>query len=244
MEKFSHGVHGVLGMSQRMTRINTKKNYSCPSRNSLILFFFLRETPCTPWLNKLTIFIITAALSFTACSSSRALEDAPIITSATHQHTLYNGRGQSIEAVAAHEGAPPVIITYFRSEADLHADRNGSSEAPVEVGNYYVRIRRPAGNGYRAGKDVTVEFHIQKAMVTITAEERQEVAYDGKPKAVVFSVDRHVEPGVTYYHTTSTARGFPLNEPPTERGVYRADISWSGDAHHMGASKEVYLVIK
>jgi len=62
---------------------------------------------------------------------------------------------------------PPPVITYFRSEEDLHADRNGSSEPPVEVGDYYVRIRRPAGNGYKAGNDITVEYHIQKALVTI-----------------------------------------------------------------------------
>jgi hypothetical protein len=37
-------------------------------------------------------------LLFAACLSKRALEDAPIITSATNQHTLYNGRGQPIEA--------------------------------------------------------------------------------------------------------------------------------------------------
>jgi hypothetical protein len=200
-------------------------------------------------------------LSFTACTSKQALEDPPIITSATHQHTLYNGRGQPIEAVAAKEGAPSPVITYFRSEEDLHADRNGSSEPPAEVGNYYVRIRRPAGNGYRAGNDVTVEYHIQKAMVTITAEERQEFTYDGSPKAVIFSVDKNVKPGVTYYHAASAmqrgtspdhsvaglgagSRGFPLSEPPTERDTYRAVIFWDGDAHHMGALKEVVLVIK
>jgi hypothetical protein len=187
-------------------------------------------------------------LSFTACTSKQALEDPPIITSATHQHTLYNGKAQSIEAAAAKEGAPSPVITYFRSEEDLHAGRNGSSEPPAEVGNYYVRIRRPAGNGYRAGKDITVEFHIQKALVIITAEERQELVYDGKPKAIVFSIDHDVEPVVEYYHAPSHDRpktyGFPLGEPPTERGVYKADIFWGGDAHFMGASKEVYLVIR
>jgi hypothetical protein len=192
----------------------------------------------------LTIFAAAAALSFAACTSKQALEDAPIITSATHQHTLYNGTGQAIEAVAAKEGAPPPVITYFRSEEDLHADRDGSSEPPAEVGNYYVRIRRPAGNGYRAGKDVTVEYHIQKALVTISAEERQEFVYDGKPKTVVFSVDQNVKPGVVYYHAASAMRGFPLSEPPIERDTYRAVIFWNGDAHHMGATKEVVLVIK
>jgi hypothetical protein len=205
------------------------------------------------------IFFVAAALSFTACSSRQSLEDAPIITSATHQHTLYNGRGQPIEAVASKEGAPPPVITYFRSEEDLHADRNGSPEAPAEVGDYYVRIRRPAGNGYRAGNDVTVEYHIQKALVTISAEERQEFAYNGSPRAVVFYVDQNVEPGVAYYHAVSSmqrsdrlqaagpgagSRGFLLGGPPIERGVYLAVISWNGDAHYMGASKEVELVIR
>jgi len=187
--------------------------------------------------------MVAAVLAFAACTSKQGLEDPPIITSATYQHTLYNGRGQPIEATASREGAPPPVITYFRSEEDLHADRNGSSEAPVEVGDYYVRVRRPAGNGYRAGNDITVEYHIQKALVTITAEARQEFAYDGKPKAVVFSVDQNVEPDVAYYHAASTMRGFPI-EPPTERGVYLVVISWTGDANYMGASKEVELVIR
>jgi len=195
---------------------------------------------CGSWLNKLTIFVITIALAFTACTSGRALEDAPIITSATHQHTLYNGRGQPIEATASKKGAPPVVITYFRSEEDLHADRDGSLEAPAEVGNYFVRIRRPAGKGYRAGNDITVEYHIQKALVTISAEERQEFIFDGKPKAVVFSIDQNVQPSVAY----RAVRGQPLSGQPTERGDYFAVISCVPDAHHMGASKEVVLVIK
>jgi hypothetical protein len=189
-------------------------------------------------------FALAAALA--ACTSGRALENAPIITSATHQHTLYNGKGQPIEVIASKEGAPSVVVTYFRSEEDLHADRNGSSEAPSEVGNYFVRIRRPAGNGYRAGNDITVEYHIQKALVTISAEEIQEFAYNGSPRAVVFSVDRNVEPVVTYYQTASHAapHSFPLSGPPAERGTYRADIFWGGDAHHMGASKEVFMIIR
>jgi hypothetical protein len=184
---------------------------------------------------------VCTLLLFAACLSKRALEDAPIITSATHQHTLYNGRGQPIEANASKKGAPSPVITYFRSEEDLQADRNGSIEAPVEVGDYYVRISRPAGNGYKAGKDITVEYHIQKALITINAEERQEFTYDGRPKAVIFSVDRSIEPDITYYRPSSNQ---PLNGPPAERGLYPVIISYTGDAHHMGASKRVELVIK
>ena len=180
-------------------------------------------------------------LVFAACLSKQPLEDAPIITSSTYQHTLYNGRGQPIEAKASKEGAPPPVITYFRSEEDLHADRDGSSEAPVEVGKYYVRIRRPAGNGYKAGNDITVEYHLQKALVTISAEEKQEFMYDGKPKPVVFSVDQNVEPGVAYYRSSSEQ---PLNGPPAERGLYLVIISYNGDAHHLGSSKRVELAIR
>ena len=191
--------------------------------------------------NKFIVIVVSTLLALAACTSKQALEDPPIITSATHQHTLYNGKGQPIEANASKKGEPSPIITYFRSEEDLHADRNGSSEAPVEVGDYYVRIRRPAGKGYKAGNDITVEYHIQKALVTISAEERQEFIFDGKPKPVVFSVDQKVEPVVAYYRSSSSQ---PLNGPPAERGIYPVIISFNGDAHHMGASKRIELIIK
>ena len=98
------------------------------------------------------------------------LEDPPIITSATYQHTLYNGRNQPIEATSAKNDTPPFVITYFPSEENLEQNIRGTSEAPSEVGDYYARIARPAGNGYRQGRDVKVEYHIQKAMVYIKAD--------------------------------------------------------------------------
>jgi hypothetical protein len=186
-------------------------------------------------------YVALAITVLAACSSRQALEDAPIITSETYQHTLYNGKGQPIEANVSKEDAPSPIITYFRSEEDLHADKNGSTEAPVEVGNYYVRIRRPAGKGYRAGNDITVEYHIQKAPITISAETRQEFVYDGRPKAVVFSVDPNVKPDIVYYRATT---GEFLKGPPTESGVYRALISYTAEVHYMDASKEIDIIIR
>jgi hypothetical protein len=91
--------------------------------------------------------------------------DPPIITSASHQHTLYNGRPQPIEAQAAKDDVTPFVITYYYSEEALLRNEGGFSEAPVEVGTYFVKIERPAGNGYRAGPPVKVEYHIQKALV-------------------------------------------------------------------------------
>jgi hypothetical protein len=184
---------------------------------------------------------VCAALIFTACLSKQVLEDAPIITSATHQHALYNGMGQPIEAKVSKEGAPTPVISYFLNEEDLHADKNGSSEAPSEVGDYYARVRRPAGNGYKAGKDITVEYHIQKALVTISADEKQEFAYDGNPKEAVFSVDQNVKLNIVYCLFTSDT---PLQGPPSERGLYSVFISYDGDARRMGASKKIELIVK
>jgi hypothetical protein len=108
-------------------------------------------------------FPVYAALIFAACSSREKLIDPPIITSASYQHTLYNGGSQAIEAKAAQADAPLAVV-YYATEADYDADRNGSEEPPAEVGVYYARIRRPAGNGYKQGKDVKVEYHIQKPL--------------------------------------------------------------------------------
>ena len=114
---------------------------------------------------KNTIFISVAAFVSAACSAQRnsALLDPPIITSATYQHTLYNGASQSIDARAAKENAP-IAVTYYASEADYDADSNGFAEAPVEIGAYYARIRRPEGKGYKQGRDIKVEYHIQKPL--------------------------------------------------------------------------------
>jgi hypothetical protein len=116
------------------------------------------------------VFLSLALCAITACSSQKKPEllDPPLITSATYQHTLYNGSSQSIDARAAKEDAP-IALTYYTSEADYDADRNGFAEAPGEVGRYYARIRRPEGNGYKQGRDVKVEYYIQKPLPPLEA---------------------------------------------------------------------------
>jgi hypothetical protein len=116
-------------------------------------------------LNRFNASIIIIA-ALTACSSQKELNDPPIITSASYQHTLYNGKPQPIEAKAAKDNTAPFIVTYFPSEEALLKNEGGSLEAPGEVGVYYARIERPAGNGYRRGPDIKVEYHIQKALRT------------------------------------------------------------------------------
>ena len=178
------------------------------------------------------------------------LEDPPVITSATYQHTLYNGRSQPIEATAAKDDTPPFVITYFSSEENLEQDFEGKASPPSEVGNYYARIARPAGNGYRQGRDVKVEYHIQKAMVDIKADAKQRFSYAGHPKAAsasteIISLDggrpEALELRYTYF---AEAGENPLPGPPSQKGVYRVLISYAGSAYYMGASKEIFLIIE
>jgi hypothetical protein len=177
------------------------------------------------------------------CLSQGELEEAPIITSASYQHTLYNGRPQPIEAQAAKDDVPPFIITYFSSEEALLKGEGGSAEVPGEVGDYFVRIERPAGNGYRQGQSIKVEYHIQKALVIIRGEDRQEFVYDGKPKAADVSADAPVELSIAYY-AADNSNAVPLEGPPVARGQYRVLVSFAGNGRYMGASKEIELIIK
>jgi hypothetical protein len=191
--------------------------------------------------------LVFGTVLFAACQPEKeaALQDPPIITSATYQHTLYNGKGQPIEARTAKDDAPELVVTYFKSGENLLRNEGGSSEAPGEVGTFFVRIERPAGNGYKQGPDVTVEYHIQKALVTINAEEKQEYAYDGKPKNAAASVDPPEELELSYYPLSADPSAAALLPgPPVERGVYQVHISYPGSAVYLGASKDVYLTIK
>jgi hypothetical protein len=107
---------------------------------------------------------LLASCAATKKAESAALEDPPIITSATYQHTLYNGEKQPIEARAAKADIAPLIVTYFLSEEAMLKNEGGFLDAPKEVGKYWVRIERPAGNGYRSGPPVKVEYFIQKPL--------------------------------------------------------------------------------
>jgi hypothetical protein len=194
--------------------------------------------------NYVWIVFIIPALSV-ACASKEVMEDAPIITSATYQHTQYNGRGQAVEVTAAKEDAPPFVVTYFRSEADLERDQNGSAEPPVEVGDYYARIERPAGNGYRQGGSIKIEYHVQKAFISIIAPPVQRFVYDGSPKEAAARTEPPVEPPlVVSYFASGDSGGGSLASAPVERGRYRAGVVFPGNDHYMGASTEIEMWIE
>jgi hypothetical protein len=118
----------------------------------------------------------------------------------------------------------------------------------VEVGDYYARIERPAGNGYKQGKNVKVEYHIQKALVSIQADTEQRFSYDGKPKRPALSTaivtlegesPADLELLYTYFSGDKKIDG-----SPSARGAYRVEVLYKGGARTMGASKEITLIIE
>jgi hypothetical protein len=185
---------------------------------------------------------MTVLVFFSCASKEPPMEEAPIITSATYQHTQYNGRNQAVEVSAAKDDVPPFIVTYFRSEGDLEEDLNGSAEAPVEVGDYYARIERPQGNGYQRGNTIKIEYHIQKAFISIIADPVQRFAWDGRPKAVAVEAEPPVDIFVSYYDAADPADE-PLPAPPRDPGRYRVTIVFPGNDRYMGASREIELQI-
>jgi hypothetical protein len=188
---------------------------------------------------------LAALLFFSCASKERALEDAPIITSATYQHTQYNGRYQAVEVTAAKDDAPPFIITYFRSEEDLERGLNGSADPPVEVGDYYAGIERPGGNGYRRGGNIKIEYHIQKAFIAIIADPVQRFAWDGGPKEITARTEPPEDPPlVISYYAAGDPAGKTLAAPPARRGRYRVTAVFPGNDRYMGASKEIELRIE
>jgi hypothetical protein len=190
-----------------------------------------------------TVYVIAVLVVFSCAPKEETLEEAPIITSATYQHTQYNGLAQPAEAKTAQNDAPLPVLTYFRSEADLEQGLNGESAAPAGVGTYYVRIERPAGNGYRQGKPVKIEYQIQKAFISIVAEPVQRFGYDGSPKEPTARVEPPEYPPLEFSYFDASS-GAALSGPPSAKGSYRVHISFPGNDRYMGASSETELVIQ
>jgi hypothetical protein len=188
--------------------------------------------------------VMAAGLTGGSCvAGKRNLEDAPIITSATYQHTQYNGRSQPVEVKAAKEDAAPFVVTYFRSEEEAERGLNGNAEPPAEVGDYYARVERPSGNGYREGSPIKIEYHIQKAFITIAADPVQRFRYDGKPKEVKAVADPPVGQSLVFsYFAQGGSTALP--SPPREKGIYRVAVVFPGNERYLGASRDIELRIE
>jgi hypothetical protein len=111
------------------------------------------------------------------------------------------------------------------------------------VGDYYARIERPGGNGYRQGKNIKIEYHIQKAFISIVADPVQRFAWDGGPKEIAARTEPPEEPPLVVSYAGDSA-GTALASPPAERGRYRVSVVFPGNDRYMGASKEIELRIE
>jgi hypothetical protein len=108
------------------------------------------------------------------------------------------------------------------------------------VGDYYVSIERPEGNGFRRGNTINIEYHVQKAFITIIAKPVQRFTYDGNPKPVAAFTDPPADPFTVTYADSATV----LPAPPVNKGRYHATIVFTGNERYMGASKEIELWIE
>ncbi|MDR2619060.1 MAG: hypothetical protein LBC62_09335 [Treponema sp.] len=186
------------------------------------------------------------------------------IISPLKQSVVYNGRPQPVDARSDRD--VPLVVTYYPSLGAWWFDEDGTREAPVNAGLYYVKINRPAGNGYARGEDVMVEYSITKAVITIKAEKVQSASYNGDPKRVQASSEPQVPLSFSYYPAPevraaavkalsqpdenalsgiSTAlRGLKrVERAPIEQGVYYVVVYYPGDDNHFFAYAEVDFTI-
>jgi hypothetical protein len=180
------------------------------------------------------------------------LREPPPITAPAYQEVFYNGKSQPRNAAS---GDAPLALTYFPSEELLLRDEGGTLEAPVEVGRYFVKVRQIEGKGFSRGRELVVEYRIQKAPVNIIARAVQEFRRDGREKPITASADVPVALTIVYYDANKTgtaaqtggpgaASSLALPGPPSAPGYYLVRISFPGDEHYLEALKDVQLIIR
>jgi hypothetical protein len=206
------------------------------------------------FLMKALLITLTVLLTL-ACGSTGAVKDAPQVIAPAYQETVYNGQVQPVEVSQDGDGAP-LELRYFTSARNLELDEGGSPDAPAAAGVYFVRIRRPGGNGFAAGEDIVVEYHIEKAPVKIFAEPLQEAVYNGSPKSVTARSEPSFGLSAVYYPTreareaarsdtaSAAIRGFTrVERAPIEPGTYYVSVYYPGDDNYQYARLEIELII-
>jgi hypothetical protein len=180
------------------------------------------------------------------------LREPPPISAPAYQEVFYNGKPQPINAAS---GDAPLAVTYFPSEELLLRDEGGALEAPAEVGRYFARVEQIQGRGFKRGRELVVEYRIQRAPVNIIARAVQEFRRDGREKPIVAGADVPVALNILYYNANKTGTlaqtsdpeaesSLALPGPPSAPGYYLVRISFPGDDHYLEALKDVQLIIR
>lgn len=198
---------------------------------------------------KSPLIAFTILLFLGSCASvdtENTEENDPPLTVPAYQQTVYNGKPQPIDVPQTGQG--PLEIRYFSGRGEL--DGEGSEDAPFAAGVYYVRVRRP---GDVSG--LIVEYHIEKAPVTIIAEPVQEAVYNGSPRSVTARSEPSLGLNAVYYPTrearearSSAApevlRGYTrVERAPIEPGTYYVTVYYPGDANYQYTEFDIELTI-
>jgi hypothetical protein len=191
----------------------------------------------------------------TAQASSAQAQGPDMLTglSGAEQNEVYSGEAKPF--IVYGEG---YRIRYYSSQADLKAGTNGSADAPVEPGRYYVRIMHPNN----PGKYAPALLVIEKAPVAIFAEAAQQAVYNGSPKRVSASSQPSLPLSFSYYPSAEVREraqknfanperrqaalsGFKrVERAPVEPGVYYVTVFYPGDERYHPAMTEVDFVIR
>ena len=92
----------------------------------------------------------------------------------------YNGAAQAYSKGSTTNGT--LVVTYYASSEDRSAKTNGTTDAPVNAGTYYVQLTLSAGNYTADAKDAT--FTISPAAITEVTLAQTSLTYNGTEQTV------------------------------------------------------------
>jgi hypothetical protein len=191
-----------------------------------------------------------------ACLSGSAAKE-PQFISELYQRAVYNGLPQPVEARFTVDISPALV--YFNSMEDLEQNRGGFPRAPSDSGLYYVRVENPSALNDEA--EIIIEYFIDRAPITIIAEEKQEALYNGDPKRIKAEADAPVQLSTSYFlnpearsaaslpdtqaeQRSAALRGYKrVERPPIEPGTYYVNVYYDGDKNYAPALKEIEFTI-
>ena len=94
---------------------------------------------------------------------------------------IYDGTGVSMNGKYSANGDGTVIVEYKVKDSD---DSTYTTSAPVNAGDYTVRVTQNAGTNYTADSD-TKDFTISRRVVTVSGITAQNKVYDGSNSVVL-----------------------------------------------------------
>jgi hypothetical protein len=200
--------------------------------------------------------------------------EAPVVTRPplvvrSPQVTVFNGEPQPFSI----NYGGNIELVYFPSVITRREGSGGSLMAPVQAGDYYIRLRRYNENRDDIIEEIFAELRILKRPVRIITAAFQEAFFDGNPKRIEARAEPELQIFVTYYPNpelretavraassaaeennpagnpvpsiSQTARGVRrVPVAPTERGTYYVWVFFPGDENHESAQAFVEFTIR